>query len=86
MSDNECRAERGSRLLGLCEVFEMLGLTSPLFKYRTTIARADAEEAKAVKRFEESRSQMRELNNVMSHAARVADSVARLGEELRHLR
>ena len=64
----------------------MLGLTSPLFKYRTTIERADADEAKAVKRFEESRSQLRELNSVMSHAARVADSVARLGEELRHFR
>lgn len=61
----------------------MLGLRSPLFKYKNTLDKADAAEAKALKRFQETRSRNRELNNVIAQAARVAASVATLGEELR---
>ncbi|MGH7686238.1 MAG: hypothetical protein ACREN2_05410 [Candidatus Dormibacteria bacterium] len=64
----------------------MLGWTTPRFKIRTTIAQADAEEAKTLRRFEESRSRKHELNTAIAQAARVADSVARLGQELRDRR
>ena len=61
----------------------MLGWTQP-FRDKNTIEMADAEEAKALQRFEQLRSRNRDLNNVIAQAARVAESVARLGEELRN--
>lgn len=62
----------------------MLGwMRPPLFDYRTPIDRADAEEAKALKRFHKTRAQNREWNELIATAARVADSVGRLSQELR---
>jgi hypothetical protein len=62
----------------------MLGWTRPRFKHRTTVEIADAEEAKALTRYHEGRVRTRELNDLVAQAARVADAVGRLGEELRH--
>jgi hypothetical protein len=63
----------------------MLRWNPPLFKYTRTIADADAEEAKALKRFNESRAQSRELIELTATAARIAESVKRMSQELRHL-
>ena len=63
----------------------MLHWNPPLFKNRTTIEVADAEEAKVLKRFHESRAQRRELTELTATAARIAVSVKRMSHELRHL-
>ena len=63
----------------------MLRWNPPLFKSRTTIDVADAEEAKALKRFHETRAQNRELTELTATAARIAESVKRISQELRHL-
>ena len=63
----------------------MLHWNPPLFKYRTTVADADAAEAKALRRFHESRAQRRELTELTATAARIAESVKRMSQELRHL-
>ncbi|MBV8527633.1 MAG: hypothetical protein JOZ75_04915 [Candidatus Dormibacteraeota bacterium] len=64
----------------------MLRWNPPLIKYKRPIDVADAEEARALKRFHEARTHNREMTELMASAARVADSVKRLSEELRHLR
>ena len=63
----------------------MLRWNPPLFKHRTTIADADAAEARALKRFHESRAQNRELIELTATAARIAESVKRMSQELRYL-
>ena len=63
----------------------MLYWNPPLFKHRTTIEVADAAEAKALKRFHESRAQNRELIELTATAARIAESVQRMSQELRQL-
>lgn len=65
----------------------MLGwMTPPLFKYKSWLDRADAEEAKTLERFHETRAHSREWNELIATAARVADSVGRLSQELRSRR
>ena len=63
----------------------MLRWNPPLFKHTPTIEVADAEEAKALKRFHASRAQNRELIELTATAARIAESVKRMSQELRHL-
>lgn len=63
----------------------MLRWNPPLFRYKTTVADADAAEAKALKRFHESRAQNRELIEITATAARIAESVKRMSQDLRHL-
>ena len=63
----------------------MLHWNPPLFKHKTTVADADAAEAKAIKRFHESRAQNRELIELTATAARIAESVKRMSQELRQL-
>lgn len=64
----------------------MLHWNPPLFKSRDPIDVADAAEARALKRFHETREHTREFTELMANASRVADSVKRMSEELRHLR
>ena len=63
----------------------MLHWNPPLFKYKNPIDCADAAEARALKRFHENRAHNREFTELLANASRVADSVKRMSEELRHL-
>ena len=63
----------------------MFGLRTPLFPYRTTQDVADAAEARTMRRYADQRERHRELRGLIDQAARTADAVARLEQQLRSI-